>query len=404
MDRLVNSERLHYIDWLRVLAVMLLFPFHTARVFNNEDFYVKNEVLSRGMDIFISFVHQWHMPLFFLVSGVGTWFALRSRTGGSYLKERVKRLVVPLLFGSCVIVPPQVYLMRVGGRGYGHAAEPMFRGSYFEFYPRFFNGIPPEGNWEWAHLWFLAYLFTFSVVALPIFHYLKGDAGKRLISRIVAVCERRGGIFAFAVPLVVIEAALRPIWPGFQNLYNDWANFLFYLTFFVYGYVLCADARFGRAIEKHGRTALVFGVTCVAFYLAIDAAGLVPGLGYSPGFILLMVLRGFNAWFWLVAILWLGQRYLNFTNKALRYSNDAVLPVYVLHQTVIVVIAYYVVPWQTRVFGKFLFITAASLVGTFLIYDIIVRRTGVTRFLFGMRMKRAAVGAAALEKVSSETT
>lgn len=398
-----TADRRYDIDWLRVLAVLILFPFHTARVFNNEDFYVKNEALSRGMDIFILFVHQWHMPLFFFISGVGTWFALRSRTGGQYATDRFKRLFIPLVFGSCVIVPPQVYLMRVSGRGYGHALEPAFTGSYFQFLPHFFNGIPPQGNWEWGHLWFLAYLFTFSLIALPIFLFLKSDGGKTRIAALAAVCDKRDGIFLFALPLIVIEAALRPAFPGFQNLYNDWANFLYYLTFFIYGYALCSVAGFRQAIDKQGRRALVFGIACVALFLALDKASLVPGLGYSPGFMLLMVLRGLNSWCWLVAILWLGQRYLNFTNKTLRYANEAALPVYVLHQTVIVVIAYYVVRPPGGLFGKFLFITAASFVGTLLIYDIAVKRVNIVRFLFGMRMKRPAVQAAALKKASPES-
>ena len=143
----ISVERRYDIDWLRVLAVLLLVYFHTARLFNTgEDFYVKNDEVSEGLDAFISFVHQWHMPLFFLVSGVATWFALGSRGGGRYVWGRVKRLLVPLLFRSSVIVPPQVYCMRLAGRAYGRSSSYEFIGSYFQFYPHFFDGIAPGGK------------------------------------------------------------------------------------------------------------------------------------------------------------------------------------------------------------------------------------------------------------------
>jgi fucose 4-O-acetylase-like acetyltransferase len=95
------------VDWLRILAVLLLFPFHTLRVFNSEPFYVKASTLSSAADWVISFTGVWHMPLLFFLAGCSTYFALRKRTAGQYALERVKRLLVPLIFGIFVLVPPQ---------------------------------------------------------------------------------------------------------------------------------------------------------------------------------------------------------------------------------------------------------------------------------------------------------
>ena len=104
-----NVARVHYVDWLRILAVLLLFPFHTLRVFNNEPFYVKASTLSTVADWAISFIALWHMPLLFFLAGCATYFALRKRTSGQYAWERVKRLLVPLVFGILVLVPPQTW-------------------------------------------------------------------------------------------------------------------------------------------------------------------------------------------------------------------------------------------------------------------------------------------------------
>jgi fucose 4-O-acetylase-like acetyltransferase len=130
----IGRQRRYDIDWLRVFAVLLLIPFHTAQLFNNHDFYVKNSELSAiGMDMFTLFVHQWHMPLFFFVSGAATWFALGFRTKGQYLGERGKGLLIPLVFGTLVLIPPQVYCMRLNGFAFGRSSSYIFQGSYFRF-------------------------------------------------------------------------------------------------------------------------------------------------------------------------------------------------------------------------------------------------------------------------------
>jgi fucose 4-O-acetylase-like acetyltransferase len=103
--------RRYDLDWLRIAAVLLLIPFHTARVFNpGELFYAKNDQLSEGLQRFIIFVAPWHMSLLFFLAGAASWFALGFRSGGRYASERFKRLLVPFLFGLAVIIPPQQYV------------------------------------------------------------------------------------------------------------------------------------------------------------------------------------------------------------------------------------------------------------------------------------------------------
>lgn len=373
-------ERRYDIDWLRVLAVLLLVPYHTAVIFVRAYVsYIKDEP-NAVMDAFAYFMNQWHMSLFFLVSGAATWFSLDSRSGGRYIGERVKRLLVPLAFGTLAIVPVQVYFQRL----YYHE----FTGSYFQFYPHIFDGIYPHGNFTWGQLWFLAYLFVFSLLALPLFLYLRTDKGKLIISKTASLVERRGAIFLAAIPLAITQAAFRARWPGFQNLYDDWANFTFYLIVFFYGYLLCSDIRFSRAIEKHAGMSLAFGMTSMFIILALRQAGAAPAADYSPGWILYMILHGFSSWCWLVTFLGFGRKYLNFTNRLLEYGTEAALPFYILHHAAIVATGYYIVRWNAPASVRFLIIIIASLTLTLLLYDLIVRRTNISRFLFGMKKKR----------------
>lgn len=376
-----KSERRYDLDWLRVLAVLLLVYFHTAAIFYTGslgEFYIRNNLSSREMIVFILFVHQWHMPLFFLLSGAATWFALRARTSAQYAAERFKRLFIPFLFGTLVLVPPQVYYHLLSNSNY--------HDSYFQFYPQFFNGVRPEGNFEWGHFWFVIYLFTFSMLTLPLFLYLKA-AGQGLLSKLAAFVDRPGFIFLLALPLAVVEGALRPHWPGFQNLYDDWANFFLYLLYFIYGYVICSDARFDQAIDRHFKAALSIAITSTLILFGLWETDILPEPGYSLGYILYQMLRGVNSWFWVIALLGLGRRYLNFNSKLLQYFSEASYPIYLLHQTVLVALGFYVVQWHTGVMEKFLLISTVCLVVTIALYDLLVKRNNVLRFLFGLKVK-----------------
>lgn len=373
-----QSHRCYYLDWLRVLAVLLLIYFHSAAIFyagELGEFYIKNDPSSHAMSCFITFVHQWHMPLFFLLSGAGTWFALSRGEASQYVQERFKRLFIPFLFGTLVLVPPQVY--------YRLLSNPNYQDSYLQFYPQFFNGIRPNGNFEWAHLWFIIYLFVFSLIALPLFLHLKG-AGAYLLSELMASMELSGAIFVLALPLAVIEGALRPRWPGFQNLYDDWANFCLYFLYFVYGYLMCSDARFGQAIDRHFNIALLLAVTSMLALFGLWETDSLPR-GYSLGYILYQLLRGFDSWFWVVALVGIGRRYLNFNSKLLQYASVASYPFYLLHQTVLVTIGFYVVRWDAGVIDKFLVISTTSLIATTVLYELLIRRNNVARFLFGLK-------------------
>jgi peptidoglycan/LPS O-acetylase OafA/YrhL len=380
LNESTSTTRRYDFDWLRVLAVLLLIYFHAAAVFYKGElgeFYIQNDVLSPQMNAFVLFVHQWHMPLFFLLSGAASWFILQTQTAVQYVLERFKRLFVPFLFGTLILIPPQVY--------YHLLSISSDRPSYLQFYPQFFNGVRPEGNFEWGHLWFLIYLFTLSLLALPLFLYFK-KSGQLWISKLATLVEKPGAIFLLALPLVLIEATLRPHWIGFQNLYNDWANFCLYLAYFIYGYLICADPRFELAIERNWKAIALLAIASMSVLFGLWQTDVLPERGYSLGYILYQMLRGFNSWLWVTALLGLGRKYLNFNNRVLRYLNPASYPIYVLHQTVLVAIAFYVVQWQTGVFEKFFLISTASLLMSILLYDLFVKRHNILRFLFGLKL------------------
>jgi glucan biosynthesis protein C len=163
-------------------------------------------------------------------------------------------------------------------------------------------------------------------------------------------------------------------------------NLVYYLVLFVYGYVLMADARFGEVLDRYKVPALVFGLGMLVTVIGIMASGVEIVGVVEP--LLGLCYRGITTWLLLIAFLGFGRKVLNFTNKALRYASEAAYPVYILHQTVIVLIGYYVVQWDIGAWPKFLIIGVASMLAVLLVYEVLVRRTSATRFLFGMKPRR----------------
>jgi len=331
--------------------------------------------------VFADLIHQWHMPLFFLISGAASWYALKKKTGGQYLRDRITRLFVPLLFGTFIICPPQLYCERV--------QEGVFSGGYFQFFPRysFVGGTYPEGNLSWQHLWFLAYLFLYSFVALPLFTWLKSESGRAFMGRLAGSLEKRGAIFLLFVPLAVVQVVLGPFFPDTLNLICDWMLHGFYLIVFIYGFILMADDRFAGVINRHGPVALAAGVVLMTIHLVVRFTIGDGGWEAPERWVIMAIVRSINTWMWLVAILWLGNRFLNRTGPVLKYSNEAALPVYILHQTVIIVIGFYVVQLAWGIGLKFAVIMTASFVATMLFYELLVRRWNPVRVLFGMHRK-----------------
>ncbi|MBW4440023.1 MAG: acyltransferase [Plectolyngbya sp. WJT66-NPBG17] len=363
----MNAKRRNDLDWLRVFAVAVLIYFHAAAVFYRGDlgeFYVVNRYTSLGFGLLISIVHQWHMPLFFFISGAASWFALEKRSQQDYIQERVQRLLIPFVFGLFVLVPPQVYLSLI--------VRSHFQGSYFEFYPQFFNGIRPAGNFEWAHLWFIIYLFVFSIVSLPVLSYLKS-------------ANYRINLILLALPLALIEAIFRPRWIGFQNLYDDWANVLLYLTYFIYGYGLIARSQFTEMLDRYRGWIVGSAIGLMSILVGLWITHTVPDRAYSPAYMSYQAFRGVNSWICVLAFLSLGQHYLQFHNSVLNYLNESAYPVYLLHQTILVTIAFFVVRWDIDVVTKFVVISTATIAITLLVYELLVRRIWIMRSLLGLK-------------------
>ena len=195
-----NFERRYDIDWLRIIAVFLVFIYHCSRFFDLNDWHVKNDILNLGTTIFFNFLGGVGMPLFFIISGMATFYFLGFVNARIYTKARFVRLMIPFLFAIFTQIPIQVYLDRV--------SHSEFTGSFFEFYPQYFNGLYGYGgNFPWTgfHLWFLILLFLFSLITVNLFVYLRKDENLEKISRIAAFFKKPGSLFLLIIPVLILE-------------------------------------------------------------------------------------------------------------------------------------------------------------------------------------------------------
>ncbi len=376
------SQRRSDIDWLRVMAVAMLVPFHTGMIFCLWGFHLKNDELSVALTVQNAFINLWHMPLFFFLSGAGTWMALDIRGFGEYARERASRLMLPFFFGLAAMCPPQLYFERL--------QKGEFSGSFIKFYPHFFNGPYPDGNLSWQHLWFLLYLFLMSMIAIPILRYLRSERGQAVRDKLASLASRRTAIIALPLPFLVIQCVAGEGWPnGNQNLIGDMDNFAQHFFVFLYGCMLCSSDKFWRGAEKNRLFFGIAGIACFATTQAIEYSDAINVVRGNPAAgIGWLILRAVGTWGLLLSILGYGKRHLNFTNKFLGYASEAALPFYIIHQTVIIIIGYYVVQTGWSVAAKYLIVVVASFGGTAVAYETLVRRWAATRFLFGMRKNK----------------
>jgi len=237
MNQTTPTPRYEFLDWLRVLAILLLLFFHTGMLFVGWGWHITNAETIPALEFPMDLAHRLRMPLLFVIAGAGMWFALKRRTGKAFITERTGRLLVPAIIGMFLIVPPQVFLERV--------AHGQWSGGYLDFiWQRVFQFQPyPAGDFSWHHLWFIIYLYVYVLLLVPLLLWWRR-----------ARPELRPGVwmYALALPLGINEALLKPLFPESHNLIHDWYIFIHYLLLTIYGFVLASMPGGGIGLRSTG--------------------------------------------------------------------------------------------------------------------------------------------------------
>lgn len=370
----ISPIRRYDLDWLRVIAFGILIFFHVGMFFNHWEWHIKNNELTRVVEWPMRFSSQWRMSLLFMISGAGVYFALGSRSSGAFLKDRLVRILIPLLFGMFVIVPPQIFFERITqGETYSY---PVFFKTVFQFVPY------PQGSFSWHHLWYLAYIFFYSLLGLPLLLVLRRAEG--FTARLSRVFNNPANLILLPVMWHVGGSILlADKFPTTHNLTRDWNEHFHDFTLFVTGFVFCTQQGFWESLKKFRRLSLLIWIALTTvlyvFYWtrALDLDG--------TGLFFYAVIKTVNAWCILLSFFGYGYKYLQFTNGFLRYANEAVYPFYILHQTVIICLAYPLMlsPWPW--IAKFTYLCLATFTVCFTLYHFVIRRFNFLRIVFGMK-------------------
>jgi len=375
-----TTERRLDLDWLRVLAILAVFVFHNGRFYDNEGWHVKNPTTYFGMDVWTYFLAGWLMPLVFVISGASIFYALGKGGVVKFIKDKVLRLLVPLIVGDCTLIALQVYVEYI--------FQGRFVGSFWTFLPYYFNGWRDfGGNFAWTglHLWYLLALFVFSLALLPLFLWLKGEPGSHRLDKFTGFLAKPGAVYLLALPGTLLIPYLDPdgFWTG-----RDWGGWglPMYIPLFLAGFLIVSHEGLQAGIKRQRWFSLAAGV---GLFVSILAVAVVEGdlVFGTPAYSLFVVLFSLFSWCFVLAILGFGMQHLTFEVPFLRYANEAVLPFYILHQTVIICVGYFVVRWHIPDLLKFVTIGASSFAIIMTLYELLIRRFNVMRFLFGMKLK-----------------
>lgn len=345
------QQRRHELDWLRVLAFALLILYHIGMAYVADwGWHIKSDYQGEWLQNFMLWSNQWRMSLLFLISGAAISYQLHRDSGGRFLSASLRKLFVPLLFGSLVIVAPQSF---VELKAQGYISDTNYLAFWRDYlgYPfGFGESLPPAylrlepTNITWNHLWYLAYLLAYIVVFWAVYPLLKKQAMTRFASR---VGQRLHPSLLFIVPIASLYLLGELLWERFPTthmLVNDWHNNARYFLVFFLGFLLVRSNPCWEAIKSSRRISLSLALASYASVLFYSKGGEV-GLYLEAVKPIEATLRGLvwsaNSWLWILAILGYAQAWLSRPNRHLLAANRGVYCYYIVHQTLIVLALYW---------------------------------------------------------------
>lgn len=360
--------RKFFLDWLRVGAFGLLILFHVGMLYAPWPYNLKSPRLVPSVVWPMETLSAWRMPLLFMISGVASSSLMKKRGPGAFALDRVRRLQPVILFGMFIVIPPQTWIELV--------AKGRTRQSYLDFWWNTYlradqTLVAPLGKTipTWDHLWFLVYLFVYTML------FALGVAVKRRL------CDRPIDPMPAPVLVLLIGPAVWlaatnlviDVWfPLTHALLNDWGGQLKWIGMFATGVLCAGQPRFFCFLQQQR-----FGISVTAVIL-LTAQSMIHGLVSS-------MLSGLFGWAAICAIIGFAHRYFDTPSALLSHLNEAVLPIYVLHQPILLLTAFAVFPLHLPLAAEATLLVAATSLGSLAVYETAIRPFVITRFLFGLK-------------------
>jgi surface polysaccharide O-acyltransferase-like enzyme len=382
------DQRLYFLDWIRIIAFLVLILYHTGMYYVTWDWHVKSPDASHAIEPLMILSAPWRLGLLFMISGVATAFMLGKLHVGSLLAQRSWRLLVPLAFGMLVIVPPQAYFEVVEKVAYqGGYGE--FLQLYITSYKGFCRGDDCLAMPTWNHLWFVAYLWVYTM----LFGTLAWLAAGRLHTWSAATARVLTGWKLFVIPVVILLAArigLAEHFPSTHALTGDWYNHAQYFFLFVLGALLATQRGTWAETDRLRWTSLALWLGSWAILVVCYSMphALMHSPAVAPWRPLMSAVYCLNQWAPILAGCGFAHHHVTGDSTARRYLTEAVFPVYILHQTLIVTMAHWLKPIHLAPAVEGAVLVILTLTISFGVFEL-VRRVTALRPLFGLGKPRS---------------
>lgn len=366
--------RKYYLDNLRWLIILVLFPYHVLLIYSSIGYYYFNVANSAIANAFILSFAPWFMQLLFTIAGIATYYSLKRRNSTEYLKERVTKLLLPTLAGVILVIPVSIYF------GYLYNG---YAGNFLSLWLNILtHPLQNLGNGIIiGPLWFLLYLFIVSLVALPIIMKYKQSQWKIPIEKVT-------------VPKLLLLIIPLAIGSFFLDLYPDKSILQFFLLF-IFGYFLLSDDGVQEKLENRRWPLFIAFLVLTIIYLVVTVPSLNSPVSVPTttdltlsGLLSMFIIKLYvNSILWLgvLGVMGMGKHYLEFKNKKTLYLSAVSFPIYIFHIAWINMFAYYIIGWIPDLMVlQVILIMGLSFVFTIATIEVVRRIPGI-RFLFGMK-------------------
>lgn len=376
------------LDWLRIGAFAILIFYHIGMVFVPWGFHAKLAA-EEWVTVPMMLSNPWRLSLLFVVSGYASRALFKRSTGAlAFAANRSARLLVPLVFGMLVVIPPQPWVELVTQHGYRGGFLAFWAGDYLRFGKLAGLDLP-----TWNHLWFVVYLwiytllFTLLVAAMPA---PMRKAGQWLFDRVF------GHVGALMLPMAWLMIVSAVLFPGSREthaLFGDWVAHASYFPMFAFGFALAGSERTLSTFARWWKSAAVLAVLGYLVVAGVAVAFAGARITPRPFGTIFSLARGVEGWMAIAALIGVAETYWNRDHRWRPMLTEAVFPFYIVHQTVIVVVAYWLMPLGLPGAAEFAILVVATVAGCWGFY-LVGRRIAWLRPLIGLRMhlaKKSAV-------------
>lgn len=370
----MKEQRYSELDWLRVFLILAVFIHHVFMPFNGDGWHVMNKESSKLLDDIMVYFEQLRIQTLFFIAGAGSLLLLKKANAKTFITSKFHRLFVPLIIGMVLIVPPQNYFENI--KDYT---------SLIDAYQHLLLSF--ESN----HLWFIEFLIVFMLLAVPFSAVLNHRVGIRFIDRLERLAYSKHGLFSFVLVVLLLRCGLKLIMPSQDHSIENISVSLFLLLFFVAGMCFMSSQKIWQALADNRSINLKWFIfSSVLFYGYYFSPDISEYVSLDMRWQLWWLVCTLVSWSGLLVLVGYASVLCKQTPNWLRTANELIYPFYILHQTVIVSFAFYIVQWDAGIATKSLSLLFSSFIACSLLCYFVVKPIGVFRYLFGLKSKEAA--------------